>query len=54
MVLKQVVKLNTGAEMPVLGFGTSPIIELFFFFSNNLVVLLLLSFIVCAAEEVFG
>ena len=52
MVLKQVVKLNTGAEMPVLGFGASPIIV--FFFSHNLVVLLLLSFIVCAAEEVFG
>ena len=28
MVLKQVVKLNTGAKMPVLGFGTSSILNL--------------------------
>jgi diketogulonate reductase-like aldo/keto reductase len=27
MVVKQTVKLNTGAEMPVLGFGAYPMVK---------------------------
>lgn len=35
MVVKQVVKLNTGAEMPVLGFGASETIEHSHFITIN-------------------
>ena len=46
MVLKQIVKLNTGARMPVLGFGVS--------FMNNLILFFQRVTIVGATKEVLA